>query len=151
MARIMITNGGAHPPEKWAMVTAERIFDIGGTVAGARLIRAQKLQLAIAEALMPHHEKIQSTERRKLDEDIKNMLTPTDPTDYLDSIMNDIVKVSKGTPWQDHFQRPEVQEAARRIITNDIATVQHVERSWHADHHPDSAESKTYHEMFRGV
>lgn len=151
MARIMITNGGAHPPEKWAMVTAERIFDIGGTVAGDRLIQAQKLQLAIAEVLMPHHEKVQSTERIKLDEDRQHILSPLNTEDYLDNIMNDIVKVSKGTPWQDHFTRPEVQVAARRVITNDIATVQHVERLWHADHHPDSAESKTYHEMFRGV
>ena len=144
MARIMITNGGSHPPEKWAMVTAERIFDIGGSVAGDRLIQAQKLQLAIAEVLMPHHEKIQSTERTKLDEDSKHLLAPTDATDYLDDIMDDIVKVSKGTPWQDHFKRPEVQDAARRIIMADIATVQHVERMWHADHHPDSPESQTY-------
>ena len=149
MSRILITNGGPHPPEKWAMTTAERIFDIGSTVAGDRLIQAQKFQLAIAEVLLPHHNKVQIAERTKLDGNVKNLLVPYDVTGFLDGIMKDITTVAKGTPWQDHFAKPAVMAAMREIVGGDIATSEHVERLWYADHHPDSAEAKSYHEAYK--
>ena len=31
MSKVLITNNGPHPPEKWAMITAEEIFDINNT------------------------------------------------------------------------------------------------------------------------
>jgi hypothetical protein len=149
MARILITNGGAHPPEKWATSTAERIFDIDSIVAGERRIQAQKFQQSLAALLQPHYQKVQTTERSRLDEDARNMLAPYDVQGYLDGIMKDIITLTKGTPWQDHFARPEVLAMTREVIGGDIATEQHVERMWHADQHPERAESKTYREVHK--
>src|ERR1044072_6450315 len=103
MARILSTNGGPRPPETWAMATAEQVFDIGSTVAGDRLIQAQNLQPAIAEALMPHHTKNQDDLRAKLSEDSKNIFVAPDIDDQVDAVMKDILHVAKGTPWQAHF------------------------------------------------
>jgi hypothetical protein len=151
MTRILVTNGGPHPPEKWAMTTAEMIFDIGSAVVGNRLIQAQKFQLVIAEILVPHHGKVQNNERSKLNEDVENILTPFNSEKYLDGIMKDIINAAKGTPWQEHFAQPEVQAAARAVIASHIVTAQHVERLWHADHHPDLPASQSYSDMFKST
>jgi hypothetical protein len=151
MSRILITNGGPHPPEKWAMTTAERIFDIGSTITGDRLLQAQKFQIAIAEVLLPHHDKIQTTERQKLSDNTKNILAPYKVTSYLDAIMKDIKRIAKGTPWQKHFATPAVVAAVRNVIAGDIATELHVERLWHADHHPEDVESRAYCDAFKST
>jgi len=143
MSRVMITNDGPHPPEKWAMTTAELIFDIGA-MAGDRLIDAQKFQLSIAEILMPHHEAVQTTERGKLSQSIDHLLSPHEVESHVDKIIRDIVALAKGTPWQAHFARPDVQEAARLMVANHVITSQQVERLWHADQNPDSEVSQAY-------
>lgn len=148
MSKILITNGGAHPPEKWAMMTAEQIFDIGSTVAGDRLIQAQKFQLSIAELLMPHHEKVQGDERGKLAADAEHINSGHDVEKYLDQITKEIVALAKGSPWQAHFAKPEVQTATRQVIGNHLATSQHVERLWYADKNPDCAVSQAYKARF---
>lgn len=148
MARILVTNGGSHPPEKWAMTTAEQVFDIGSSVAGDRLIQAQKLQLAIAEALMPHYIKAQADERSTLAKDAKNVLSPHDLDAYLDKAMKDVVSAAKGTMWESHFANPDVQTAAREVVGNNFITVMHVERLWHADHNPDCEFAQSYRTQF---
>ena len=148
MARIMTTNGGPHPPETWAMTTAEQIFDIGSGVGGDRLIQAQKMQLAIAEALMPHYTKAQESERAKLNEDAQNILAPHDVDDTVEAVLKDVIKAATGTPWQGHFANPEVQRAAREVLTINFRSSQHVERLWHADNNPDCETSQSYKAMF---
>jgi hypothetical protein len=147
MSRVLITNDGPHPPETWAMTTAEQIFDISA-MAGDRLIQAQKFQLSIAEILMPHHETVQATERDKLGQGIHHLLDGHDVEDYLDTIMKDILVLARGTPWEAHFARPDVQNAARQMIANHIISSQHVERMWHADRHPGSEIAQTYKAQF---
>lgn len=148
MTRILVTNGGAHPPEKWAMTTAEQIFDIGTGVAGDRLIQAQKFQLTIAEILLPHHEKVQSTERTKLSDDASYLITPLSGAAYADDVIKDIVTAAKNTPWQSHFASPEVQAAAREVITQHFHTSQSAERQWFADRHPESEAAQAFKAAF---
>jgi hypothetical protein len=148
MARILSTNGGSHPPEKWSMTTAEQIFDIGSTVAGDRLIQAQKLQLSIAEALMPHYAKMQEDQRSKLESDAKSILVPPNVDDRVEAVMKDVINAAKGTAWQAHFANPEVQAAAREVLANHFRSSLHVERLWHADRNPDCEVSQSYKAMF---
>jgi hypothetical protein len=148
MTRILVTNGGAHPPEKWAMTTAEQIFDIGTGVAGDRLIQAQKFQLTIAEILMPHHEKVQSTERSKLSDDSNYILTALTGEAYADDVIKDIATAAKNTPWASHFASPEVQAAARDVIVEHFLTSQSAERQWFADRHPESEAVQTFKAAF---
>lgn len=148
MARILVTNGGSHPPEKWAMTTAEQVFDIGSSVAGDRLIQAQKLQLAIAEALMPHYSQAQDDETSRLAEDAKNVLSSHSVDAYLDAAMKDVVGAAKGTMWESHFADPDVQAAAREVIGSNFTTAMHVERLWHADRNPDCEFAQSYRAQF---
>ena len=148
MARILTTNGGPHPPEKWAMTTAEQVFDISSSVAGDRLIQAQKMQLAIAEAVMPHHEKVQKDQVSSLLADVANILSPFAIEQYLDQVIKDIVAIAQGTIWQSHFAKPEVQAAAREVIASNFQAAQHIERMWHADRNPDCKVSQSYKAKF---
>jgi len=150
MSRVLITNNGPHPPETWAMTTAEQIFDISA-LAGENLFQAQRFQLGIAEVLMPHHERIQKAERGKLTEDINNLTAPHEVDNHMDKIIEDIVALANGTPWQAHFARPDVQAAVRHVVGTHIITAQHVERLWHADRNPDSGESQTYRSQFQAI
>ena len=148
MTRILVTNGGAHPPEKWAMTTAEQLFDIGTGVAGDRLIQAQKFQLTIAEILMPHHEKVQTAERSKLAADASYLDAPFDGDNYADDVVKDVVNAAKNTPWQAHFSDSGVQAAARHVIVDHFHTSQHAERLWFADRHPDSEAAQIFKAKF---
>jgi hypothetical protein len=151
MAQIMVTNGGAHPPDKWAMITAQRIFEIAPTLTGQRLVQAQNFQMIITKILIPHYNKIQINKRRSLADDAKNILLPYDVVDHLDRIMTEIVMAAKTTLWANHFADASVQRAAREIIGGDIATEQHVERLCYADQHQNCMESQRYSDVFRGT
>jgi hypothetical protein len=146
MAKIMITDNGPHPPEKWAMTTAETIFDTGSLVSVDRQLHAKKLQVAIAEALLPHHTNLQVFEKQKLKDDISHIHSAY--SHDLDTVMADIIAASKNTFWETHFAKEEVQAAVRDILTNHFSTSQHIERLWHADIHPDCPVSQQYKAKF---
>ena len=148
MAHIMVTDGGPHAPEKWAAMTAERIFPIDPGVTGERLHQAEQFRLTIAELLMPHHTAVQTNERTMLAHDIGHLLTPYAVEGYVAHIVKDIVDAAKHTPWQAHFARDDVQDAIRLIIGGDLTTIQHIERLWHAGNHPEQAEAQTYNQMW---
>ena len=96
--RFLITNHGTHSPEQWAMATAQTIFDIEPSVVGDRLIQAQKVQVAIAEALVPHHSNVQETERSQLAADVAHILSPYAVDQYLEQALADIVAAAKVHP-----------------------------------------------------
>ncbi len=135
--RVMITNGGPHPPHTWAQATAEHIAPIAPGLGGERYVAAMKLQLAIQAVLMPHHDKVQDHERVKLESDADHLMTDLDPSPHLDEAVSAVVEAAKGTPWEEHFGRDDVQAAIRQEISNHFATSQHIERSWHVDRNPE--------------
>jgi 23S rRNA U2552 (ribose-2'-O)-methylase RlmE/FtsJ len=133
--RIMITDNGSHPPEFWAQVTAEQIAPIAEDMTGARRFAALSLQAKIAEALIPHHEKVQADESTRLTADArhKDREVHLDQIDsaHLDEVISDIVEAATGTEWEDHFKDAAVQKQIRFEIARHFASVQHVARSWH--------------------
>lgn len=151
MARVLITNGGSHTPDNWAIATAEQIVQIDPQIVGDRLLAAEKLKLTIAEALAPHHAKVQADERNKLNEDASHILSPHDATDYIDQVLKDVVLAAKGTPWQSHYTQADVQAAVRDVLVSHLQTSQHVERLWHADNNPNCEISQSYKQIFKGM
>ena len=143
--RVLKTDGGPHSPEKWAVATAEHICPIDDKVDGDRLLAAKKLQTAIAEALMPHHDKVQATERGHLhakgDDHFDN---PLDPTQHLDEAMAAIIGAAKGTPWEAHFSQADVQAAIRHEVGTHFASAMDIERQIHADKHPHHPKARAY-------
>ena len=70
------TDNGDHSPQDWAIATADHLigFDVSkGTTA--EYMEAVKLEIAIVDALTPHHDKVQKTERAKLAADAVQLVT----------------------------------------------------------------------------
>jgi hypothetical protein len=140
MAGILITDGGPHSAEKWAVATSERIFDIT-KVAGERVIAAKKLQNVIAESMVRHHAEAQAREQTHLAVPEtaaarKNLEYTVDRDEALREtaeVIADVQKAAAGTPWAAHWADPEVIKAATQIISSDLMTVKDIERRWHTD------------------
>ena len=149
MAGIVTTNndgGKGHTPEKLAMVTARQLFDFDpNTLDSAKLAPAQKLLAAIQEALIPHHAKVQSTEREILKEKGSAHLdTPHDPLAAAQAALADIQAAAKGTPWESEFQNPEIVSGMTQVIGNWFATSQHIERQYHCHRNPTDPVAKAW-------
>lgn len=129
---IMITNGGPHSAEKWAFTTGEMLFPIDSNVAGDRLIAAKKVQLAIIEALIPHHDVNMTNERNQLSSsgDIALDL-PYSPEQEMQRAFNSIVSILKTSPWAYKAVDPEWEKAVKEILASHFATSQNIERQWH--------------------
>lgn len=97
--RVMSTDGGAHPPEFWAQVTAEHIAPINSNMTGKRLRAAQALQHKIADALEPHHTTVQD---KALDHHPATLGLESAES-YVDDAMDAIEAAAKGTEWEKHF------------------------------------------------
>lgn len=146
---VLVTNGGPHPPEKWAVATSEQIMPLASELAGDRLLQAKKLQIAIADALVPHHHRCQHEERGNLTSKGDARFDEPHNADHLiEGILADIEKAAAGTPWEDHFKSPHVQAAIGDEVHHHLATIQHIERLWHADRNPSSKAGQDYKARF---
>lgn len=133
MARVLVTNEGSHPPEKWAVVTAETIFPLEGIdgANGDRMMLARKTQLAIIEALLPIYTAVQDGEWDELVADPAKKLTEAYNVEVpLSQAVEAVQAVVATTPWAGHFAEPLVVEAIRAEVGSHIATVIKVERDW---------------------
>lgn len=137
MPMILQTDNGTHSPEKWALVTAKTIFDLSATsLKGEDILKAEKLRLMIADALMPHHSNTQTKEKHRLTTNAKNILEDFDVSEHIDEAMSDILSAAKGTPWEEHFNNEDVQKAVINVLGSHFTTAQHIERLWHSDKNP---------------
>jgi hypothetical protein len=146
--RIMATDGGSHPPDVWAQVTAEHIAPVLPDMSGNQRKLALALQLKIADVLEPHHKRVQDDEKGRLTADTAHIMVPPDPEAYLDKAVADVVAAAAGSLWEANFQKPEFQSLIRLEIGTHFATAQHIEKSWHADRnpaHPAAIEFRTQH------
>lgn len=134
LVQTMSTDGGAHPPEKWALVTARQIFQIDPKVEGSRLLKAQAFQLQIAEIMAAHHGDHQANERMALKERGDDHLdAPHDPSDRAREALAQIVAAAQATPWADHWNDETVQAASFAEIASHLATSAKEERMHHCD------------------
>lgn len=142
---VMITNGGPHPAEKWAQVTADQIIDIGSTAKGALLTEAHTFRTMIVQTLADHHTKVQTHERGQLESAGDDHLgTALDPTAHIAGAVDEIIEATKGTSFEAHFAQPHVREYLERVLGSHFATSMHIERSWHADRNPDGKNAQAF-------
>jgi hypothetical protein len=144
---VLITDGGVHPPETWAEVTANQIIDISRTAKGALLEEAEGFRSRIVQALVGYHRLVQEYEREQLSKDDRHMLSKLDPTPHIDDPVEDIVRLGRGTSFAQHLAKPETQDYLRRLVGGHFCTVMHIERLAHADQNKDHPHRRTYKEM----
>lgn len=144
--RLMITNGGPHPADKWAEVTTDTILNLievkEDSVSEAALEARQAkrdLRPILFDILNGHHQGVQARERealpsiKKLADAREHCDKPLELHEDVPSTMEELSAALKATPFADHFAKPEVQEVLQSIIGQHSANVVHIERRYHAD------------------
>lgn len=138
--KIMITNGGPHPADKWAETTADTILDLieiaeDSDTPQAMAARQAKRDLrpALFDIFNAHHGKVQKHERGELAKAKKSMVTDhINPHQHM-SVMDEVETALANTPFAAHFAKPEVFGAIKQIVGQHTANAMHIERSWHRD------------------
>ncbi len=145
MIGVLVTDGGPHPPEKWAEVTASQIVDDIATHAPQTGVgESQEFRDKLVAILTPHHGRVQESERGALVHVPGRMQHDLDPTPHLSDPLAEIVAAAQGHTFGAYFTRPETQEYLRRVIGTHFATAMQIERSWHADRNPNTPEARAF-------
>ena len=142
--RIMATDGGPHPADAWAQITAEHIAPIGKDVTGHRRLKALELQAKIALAVEPRHASAMESARDGLASSLDKIMEPPNPGVYTDTIVKAIQDAAVGTEWEEHFKEPARVALIRQEVASHVATIQHIEKSRHADKNPDHPASVAF-------
>ncbi len=150
--KILITDGGPHPAEKWAVITAGAIIDVAESARGKpSAIEGRKLELKIIDILEGHHAKVQEHERGAIKKHgVARLEHPIDPTEHLDTPFDEIVAAAKGTMFESYFAKPEVRDSLRNVLGQHFATSMHIERSWHADRNPADPKAVAFMQKYHG-
>jgi hypothetical protein len=153
---IMITNGGDHPPQKWAEVTARHITDLiqieddkvedsPETVekkASARTAK-RRFDLDLNDALLPHHKRNQDFERDKLKAHGDARIAGSFSTyDRRQAIIDKIKDLTAGGPFAEHFANTDVQQVVAGILDKHFAHVKVNARRWAAHKDPSGPNAK---------
>jgi hypothetical protein len=138
----LITNGGTHDASKWAAATASQIIQIAADASGEQAIAGRKLELRLLDILETYHGKVQDEEKGHLERvGAAYYETPLGHDDCVEACFQEILAASKGTLFESHFAREDVQNHVKEVVHRDFATVQEIERKWHKDNHPFGAKN----------
>lgn len=142
---VMITNGDqSHPPEKWAEQTAEQLVDViqiesTSPFYAAATVAKDELKTKITAAMLPHHKQVQDhawdvvcpkRNNDELDDEIGPAAIEASVVPYLDQAVEDVLKVTDGSAFAEHYRKPEVSAFVRNTIGSHFSTVAHIEHSW---------------------
>ena len=138
--KVMITNGGAHPPEKWAEISCAEIIAIPADSQSPQAQVGRRLELKVLDILTTYHEHVIAAERAQLDEDGDGRLeSPLDGKEHdPEEVVTGIQEAAKGTEWEGWFKRPEIMQNIRNVLAHHAELAMDVERSWYVDLNPDS-------------
>jgi hypothetical protein len=150
---LISNNSDHHPPAAWADATAGLIGDLiqidenstSGEAVKARRIK-EKLIPDLADALTEHHHTVKRHVDNKIAEHgldrLSHELEP-EPR-HIEDALATVNAVLAKTPFAEHFQRSEVQDALRARLAADLRSVDDIARSWHADRNLHQPEAQAY-------
>jgi len=162
---VMTTDGGPHPPEKWALATAMHIVAVFNVDKNSP--RAVELELAKDEAkgkivriMIAHHTAAQDGERGKIAEHGHDrLLHDCDPGHHCDveSVVAEVMQAVKPllafivmSPEVELPPHQTMWAVVKERVENDVRTIMHIERSWHADRNPNTEQARDFRAQFHG-
>jgi hypothetical protein len=151
---ILITNNGTHSAEKWASAVASKIITLSPDISEDHLIAAQRFQATVAEVLVSHHQDAKDEVVNSLKADSAAHFTAGDlhnPGERLNVCIDEIVKASVGTPWENEFKNQEILNGLSAYIGQSLVDLKHVERLTHADNNPNDELAKAYKTLPSGI
>jgi len=156
---ILVTDGGAHPPDMWAEASANEIANIviideQSASEEAKVARRAKPRFALdmADALEDCHAAAQEAEREHLSKKGSDRLEEDhDYHEHCDDAVEKVLGIASKTPFSAEFKREDVMKRVRMIIEADMHTVVDIERSLHVDKNLHSCpKAKAWHAKKHG-
>lgn len=151
---IIITNSspdnpaGEHSAEKLAAACAERLMNIDtSNMDGVRVLEARRLEIAIIEALVPHHEAVMTSTKQDLQANSAIHFARADlhhPGTKLAEAITAVEKAAAESSWAKEFQSPEARAHMHAVIGQFLVDTAHLERCYHADRNPDDPHAAAY-------
>lgn len=144
---VLTTDGGPHPADKWARMTAwmlsNHLIEVDEKAASKRAqeIREARDELnqRLYKLLKEHHAKVQDGERAKIKElGSKRLAHPLNAAEHadVDALVDKVVKAADVHPEiRAHFGKDETKDAIRAQLHRDFGSVMDIERDWHANGH----------------
>lgn len=145
--KLMITDGGPHPADKWADMTTDTLLDmiqIADNSESPEAVAARQakrdLRPILFDLLHNHHKLVQVGERQTL-KTIKDAKASGarrdgkyDPDDHATSdVCGEVCAALAATPFAAHFAKPEVDAVVHQIIKQHTVNAMNIERRWHHD------------------
>lgn len=156
---ILITDGGAHSPEDWALATAAMLmqaFEVKEGPRSAQLeIAKDRARARVAEIMIEHHKTAQDVERKLLADgahdrcfcelnaaehveidrcikDIRDALQPLLDIVQTKEVKKGVFGVNVDTMgFEDHLMK-----IVKERVEIDLCSVMDIERKWHLDRNP---------------
>jgi hypothetical protein len=138
---ILVTNGGPHPPDKWAALSAGQVanlisVDENSNTPAAANGRKAKPQFAVncAAAL----ESIFNTAMTDATTQVNNgsvtaRNAPIDVSSYFNSVESSVISSAGGTPFAGQFSSQAARTAVDRIVGQYLTDAVNISRSWALD------------------
>lgn len=134
--QFLITDGGPHPADKWAEVSANEIMALivipdDATSDAAVAARQAKRELfpKLVKELTEHHGALQKAERAACKKGAaKRSAEKIDVIDHMASGVECIIELMTYPPFREHFSRPDVRAVVARIIGQHATDIVHIER-----------------------
>lgn len=144
--KIMITDGGVHPADKWAEVTTDAILDLiqireDSQSRQAGIARRDKIALKplLFDVLNDQHDRVQKHERgvcgkhAKLADAHKHAESQIDPLPHVPTALEAVNAVLSKSVFANHFAKPDTQATVQNIIGQHFADSMNIERRTHKD------------------
>lgn len=138
---VLVTDGGPHPPDKWASVVGARIADlvqieVASDTEAAALARKAKprFSLDVCDAVEAFFSDVMAAEVAAVDDgSVAARHSPFSIDAFLGPATAAVVAAAGGTPFAGHFALPEVQDAVRNILKQYFIEAANIQRSWAFD------------------
>jgi hypothetical protein len=146
--RLLITDNGKHPPEKWAMFTVEGLLEIDANSPNATA--GLRLKADMVDVLSRSFDAVMVTERAALagDSNARYAASLTPEIDSVDEAVDALIKCADGTPFETFYREPGKRDAVKGVVAHHFALAIDIERSTHADQNPSDG-AKDYQEARR--
>lgn len=161
---ILRTNDGPHSAKNWAYATASMLalaFEVKPDSPNYVEIEMakDKFRAEVTEIMIEHHDAVQRKERELLTsghhDRLEMALDATEHTEIERAVADikeaaqslmalvtnaEVVPINPGT--FDHISfEDQLDNVIRQRVSMDLTSSMQIERSWHADHHPDNPHS----------
>lgn len=138
---ILATNGGPHPPDKWASLSASKIADLiqidtqSNSDAATVARKAKPKFIAdLASILEGQFSSVAAAERLSVKSGaVKQRNAPFNIDLNLKDALAAVSETAKPTPFAQHFNLSDVQKAVSIILKQHFMDAANIERSWAFD------------------